>query len=88
VHESRLAADIIRQAAKVATNNDSGRVQIVRIKIGALNHATPRTLANLLEDMALGTSIQGATFEISKSEDMTDPKALDVRLVSMTVGDS
>lgn len=60
-------------------------MQKICIEIGGLNHTTPASLGQLLEDAALGTVLEGASFEIKRSLDTKSSAALDVRLVSMTV---
>ncbi len=85
MHEAKLVEDIVRQAIYVANKSGHEDVQKVSIEIGALNHATPISLGELLDGAALGTVLEGASFEIERSLDIKSPAALDVRLVSMTV---
>ena len=85
MHETRLVEDIVKKAISVAHERSPERVQMIRIEIGALNHATPTSLRDLLSDAALGTELEGASFEVEQSLDTKSPAALDVRLVSMTV---
>ncbi|MFV1970118.1 MAG: hydrogenase/urease maturation nickel metallochaperone HypA [Acidimicrobiia bacterium] len=85
MHEAKLVEDIVRKAIYVAHESGHEEVQQISIEIGALNHATPTSLRELLSDAALGTVLEGASFEIERSLDTKSPTALDIRLVSMTV---
>jgi len=85
MHEARLVEDIVRKAIYVADKSGHQDVQTIFIEIGALNHATPTSLGELLNDAVADTVIEGASFEIERSLDTRSPTALDVRLVSMTV---
>ncbi len=85
MHEAMLVEDIVRKAIYVADESGHRDVQKIYIEIGALNHTTPTSLGQLLKDAALGTVLEGASFEIERSLDTKSPAALDVRLVSMTV---
>lgn len=87
MHESRLVADLIEEAVRIASANDSEDVRRVEIHIGALSHVTPLSLESHLEEAANGTVMDEATFTISKSMDTSADDALDIRLVSMTIGD-
>lgn len=88
MHESKLVTDLVRKANSVAATSGSGSVETMSIEIGALNHATPESLRDHLQDAAAGTALEGAVFEIEKSSDTDSTTALDVRLVSLTVRES
>ena len=57
MHESRLVADIVDEAVRVATLNDSESVREMQVSIGALSHVTPLSLENHLREAAAGTPI-------------------------------
>lgn len=86
MHEAKLVDDIVAKALDVARENGQDKIEGVSIEIGALNHATPESLAGMLNDAVSSTALEGAEFAIEKSTDMDAPSALDVRLVSMTIG--
>ncbi len=85
MHEAKLVGDIVRKAIYVAGDGGHQDVLKIYIEIGALNHTTPTSLGELLNDAASGTVLEGASFEIERSLDTKSPTALDVKLVSMTV---
>ncbi len=87
MHESRLVADLVNRIEEELTRSGARRVTGVRIEIGALSHVTPRSLREHME-LAVGESAIGVpTFEITKTTDTSEPTALDVRLVSISVED-
>jgi Zn finger protein HypA/HybF involved in hydrogenase expression len=87
MHESRLVADLINEAVRIAVANNSEDIRRVDVHIGALSHVTPLSLESLLAEAASGTVVSEATFSITKSADIASDDALDIRLVSMTIGD-
>ena len=87
MHESRLVTHLIDEAVRIADLNSPERVQEVKVSIGALSHVTPLSLESHLREAATGTSIDGATMTITKSTDAYAADALDVRLVSMSIGE-
>jgi Zn finger protein HypA/HybF involved in hydrogenase expression len=87
MHESRLVTDIVDEAVRIAVLNDSGSVREMQVSIGALSHVTPLSLESHLREAATGTLIEEAAFTITKSCDPYASDALDVRLVSLTVGE-
>lgn len=87
MHESRLVADLINEAVRIAVANNSEDIRRVDVHIGALSHVTPLSLESHLAEAARGTVVSEATFSITKSADIASDDALDIRLVSMTIGD-
>lgn len=85
MHESRLAHDLVDRAVLIAASEDAGAIDRVRIRIGALNHATPTSLGSILRDVAVGSVVAETDWDISKSNDETAPDALDVRLVTVSI---
>lgn len=88
MHESRLVADLINEAVRVAEVNNTSDVRQVLVEIGALSHVTPESLRSHLEEAAFGTVVGNTSFEITKLADTSAADALDVRLVSLTIGDA
>jgi Zn finger protein HypA/HybF involved in hydrogenase expression len=87
MHESRLVTDLVDEAVRIAVSNDSEKVHEMRVSIGALSHVTAPSLESHLIEAATGTLIEETTFRVTKSTDPYASDALDVRLVSMTIGD-
>jgi hydrogenase nickel incorporation protein HypA/HybF len=88
MHESRLVADLIEEAVRIADMNGSADVREVSLAIGALSHVTPESLQSHLVEAAAGTVVGETTFKVTKSADTSAADALDIRLVSMTIGDN
>ena len=87
MHESRLVTNLVDEAVRIAELNDSEEVHEVKLSIGALSHVTPLSLESHMKDAAHGTLIDNATLMITKATDLYADDALDVRLVSMKVGE-
>jgi hydrogenase nickel incorporation protein HypA/HybF len=90
MHESKLVADLIAEAVRIADMNGSEDVREVSLAIGALSHVTPESLESHLVEAAAaaGTVVGETTFKVTKSADTSAADALDIRLVSMTIGDN
>lgn len=87
MHESRLVADLVNRIEEEVARSGASRVLGARLQIGALSHVTPESLREHLV-LAIGESAIGVPiFEITKMTDTSDPTALDVRLVSISVAD-
>jgi hydrogenase nickel incorporation protein HypA/HybF len=86
MHESRLVTDILSTVESVAEANNAGEVEVIRIEIGALSHVTPDGFSGHFDLVSRGTVADGARLDITKSEDLDAPDALDVRLVSIVAG--
>ena len=86
MHESRLVTDILSTVERVADANNAGKVEVIRIEIGALSHVTPDGFSGHFDLVSRGTVADGARLDITKSEDLDAPDALDVRLVSIVAG--
>lgn len=67
--------------------NEAEDVTEVLIDIGALSHVTAESLESHLAEAAVGTVVEHTAFSITKSTDTAAADALDIRLVSMKIGD-
>ncbi len=85
MHESRLAHDLFEKAALISEGELGQSISVVRVQIGALNHATPTSLGAVLRDLSSGSTVADADWSITKSDDEAAPDAMDVRLISVTV---
>jgi hydrogenase nickel incorporation protein HypA/HybF len=86
MHESRLVTDILSTVESVAEANNADHVEVIRIEIGALSHVTSDGFSGHFDLVSRGTVADGARLDITKSEDVDAPDALDVRLVSIVAG--
>ena len=86
MHESRLVTDILSTVESVAQANNADQVEVIRIEIGALSHITPDGFSGHFDLVSRGTVADGARLDITKSEDLDAPDALDIRLVSIVAG--
>jgi Zn finger protein HypA/HybF involved in hydrogenase expression len=88
MHESRLVTDLVGEAVRIAELNESDRIDEMQVSIGALSHVDPLSLESHLQEATTGTLAEDATFTVTKSVDRFAPDALDVRLVSMRIGEN
>ncbi len=87
MHETRLVRDLVARIEAVAAQESAPHVESVRIEIGALSHVTADSLTSQFELAAKGSVAQNAELDIVQSDDPSAPDAIDVRLVSIVVGD-
>jgi hydrogenase nickel incorporation protein HypA/HybF len=85
MHEEALLADLRRKLIEVTRREGGSPVRRVRLAVGALCHVTPDALRRRWPEVVDGTPAQGATLEVTVSEDPADPGAQSVRLVDLTV---
>ena len=86
MHESRLVTDILSTVESVAEAYNADHIEVIRIEIGALSHVTPDGFSGHFNLVSHGTVADGACLDITKSDDLNAPGALDVRLVSIVAG--
>lgn len=88
MHESKLVTNLVDEAVRIAELNNFETVHEVKLSIGALSHVTPLSLESHVKEAAHGTPIDDATVTVTKATDLYAADALDVRLVSMKVGEA
>jgi hydrogenase nickel incorporation protein HypA/HybF len=87
MHERRLAQDLVRSAGLAALEEGAGRVNALRLRVGALSHIDPEALRGQVEWWSHGTILEGAEVEVEQAAlDAGDRHAEDVTLVSIDVG--
>lgn len=85
MHESSLMKGLLRKLETLARENGGGRITCVRVWLGALSHFSREHFREHFEVDARGTVAEGATLEITLSEDPLDPRSLEVVLESADV---
>ncbi len=81
MHETRMVADLMAQASRLALEH--GPLQTVRISISRRSHVTPGTLRDLWEVFAEHTELASVTLEIVQ-RDPDEGNGEDVILESVT----
>jgi len=85
MHEASLMIALMRRIEAVAAQEEAGRVTAVRVRLGALSHMSPEHFRKHWDVAAHGSIAQDAALAIEVSEDLSDPTAQDVTLLSLDV---
>ena len=83
MHETALVRDVVRRIEDLARSTGARRVTGARIWLGALNHLSADHFREHFAIAAEGSIASGATLAIEGSDDLNDPHAQHVRLVSV-----
>lgn len=85
MHESAMMKGLLKQITVAAKSHRAARVASVRVALGALSNITPAHLTEHFVEAAQGTIAEGATLDITCSEDIADPHAQDIMILSVEV---
>lgn len=85
MHEMSLMRDLIRRIEQLADRENAVCVTAIRLRLGALSHFSPDHFREHFDRVAPGTRADGATLEISTSDDIHDPNAQGVLIESLEV---
>ena len=85
MHEMSLIRGLMRQLESLADREGASAIVSVRLRLGALSHFSPEHFREHFDQVAPGTRAEGATLEISTSDDIHDPHAQDVVIESLEV---
>jgi hydrogenase nickel incorporation protein HypA/HybF len=85
MHEMSLMRGLMRQIEELAAQEGASTVTSIRLRLGALSHFSPEHFREHFARVAPGTCAEGATLEISTSDDIHDPHAQHVRIESLEV---
>lgn len=85
MHEASLMVGLMRQIEAIARQTGAHRVVGVSVWLGALSHFSEAHFAEHFETAAAGTIAEGATLDITLSDDTAHENALDVVLESIEV---
>jgi hydrogenase nickel incorporation protein HypA/HybF len=84
-HELSLMADMLRKVQAVAHAEGADHVVSVSVRLGALAHISPTHLREHFEAAAQGTVAEGARVDVEVNEDVDDPQAQEIVLLSVEV---
>jgi hydrogenase nickel incorporation protein HypA/HybF len=85
MHEHALMTSLMRQVKEVAAAEGARKVVKVSVWLGALSHMSPEHFGHHFEDAAAGSIADGAELDCVASDDIHDPRALDVVLRDIEV---
>lgn len=83
MHEASLTSDLVEMVVEIAEDEAASRVARVDVRIGALSHITPSTLAEHFSISAAGTVAAEADLVSAVDTDFAAPDALDVVLTAV-----
>jgi Zn finger protein HypA/HybF involved in hydrogenase expression len=87
MHDRAVVADLMKKLTELAGEHLPARVVGTRVIVGALSHVDPVHLAESLEEAAVGTPIEGISFEVLRADDEHDARGQDVVLDAVMVED-
>jgi hydrogenase nickel incorporation protein HypA/HybF len=85
MHEAHLIDDLIRKVESVAHSRGADKVVSVRIKVGALSHISGEHLREHFARSTIGTIVEEAQLEVETLNDISDPQAQEIRIVSLEI---
>jgi len=85
MHEASLMNALMRRIDEIAAAESAERVSVVRVRLGALSHMSPEHFREHWEVSSRGSIARDAELEIEVSDDLGDPGAQDVTLLSLDV---
>jgi len=83
MHELSLMADLVRKIESVVRSEKARCVKSLKVRLGALSHLSGEHFLEHLREAVRGTSAEGARVELEVSEDLQDPRAQEIVLVSL-----
>lgn len=85
MHELTLMNDLMRKIAAVAQAHHTGRITGVTVRLGALAHISAEHFRDHFVIASRDTVAAGARLNVETAEDVTDPHAQDIRLLSVDI---
>jgi hydrogenase nickel incorporation protein HypA/HybF len=85
MHEASLITGLMRRVEATAMAEKATHITAVAIWIGALSHMSAEHFAEHFQHASAGTAAEGARLDVTMSDDIHHPHALDIRLESVEV---
>lgn len=85
MHEASLMRGLMRKIEEVAADERATGVVGVEVWLGALSHMSAEHFAEHFAQASAGTLAEGATLDVTVSDDTAHPNAQDILLVSVEV---
>lgn len=85
MHEMSLIHDLLRRIEDIAREQRAQKITAVKIRLGALSHISADHFKEHFEEGTKGTVAEGAKLETEVPEDIHDPHAQDILLISADV---
>lgn len=87
MHEQSVINNLMDKILLLAKKENAGRVTKVAVKLGALSHMSAGHFKEHFDISAKGTIAENAEIFAEESEDINDPHAQSILLVSIDVAD-
>ncbi len=87
MHEMSLINDLIHKMEGIARQRNVSKITKARVRLGALSHISADHFREHFVEGTKGTVAEGAALEIETPEDISDPHAQDILLISVDVHD-
>ena len=87
MHEMSLINDLIHKMEGIARQRYASKITKARVRLGALSHISADHFRDHFVEGTKGTVAEGAALEIEIAEDLADPHAQDILLISVDVPD-
>jgi len=78
-------SDLFKKIEKITDKENASKVTKVVVKLGALSHISADHFREHFVHAAQNTQMNGASLEIELCEDVNDPNAQDIQLISIDV---
>ncbi|MGI9436373.1 MAG: hydrogenase/urease maturation nickel metallochaperone HypA [Geminicoccaceae bacterium] len=85
MHEASLMQNLMRQIETIAAEEKATKVTAVKVWCGAFSHMTAAHFGEHFNHAATGSIAEGATLDITISDDIADDRAQDILLESIDV---
>ncbi len=87
MHELGLINDLLKKIESIAGSNGSKKVIAAEVRLGALCHISADHFREHFVQETKGTLADGAVLRIETCDDIHDPQAQDILLLSVDVED-
>ncbi len=85
MHETSLVKDLLSRIDATAATQGAQRVLSVQVWLGALSNMSAGHLLEHFKHASVGTAAEGARLDITVSDDLGHPSAMDVVLQGIDV---
>ncbi len=83
MHEMSLIHNLVHKIEDIAREQKARKISSVKVRLGALSHISAGHFREHFEDETKSTVAEGARLDIEGSEDIHDPHAQDILLLSV-----
>lgn len=85
MHEMSLINDLLHKIEDIAHRQRAQKITSVKVRLGALSHISADHFREHFEEGTKATLAEGARLETEVCEDIHDPHAQDILLVSVDI---